>query len=85
MTRDHTYRYLGNFMPSDSEELISIARTRDGVHFEYWNELLQIWRELRDDSYGERQIHIHDTSLDENWARVVFPNAFLEDQDRKSP
>ena len=63
-------------MPEDSEELVSIVRTTDFSDYEYWNETLRQWRQLQDDSFGERLIHIHDTMLKESWARVVFPNAF---------
>jgi hypothetical protein len=74
---DYTYTYMGSFMPEDSDELISIVRTRDRIFYEYWNELFAEWRELKPDSFGERQLHIHDTMLKESWAKVVFPNAFL--------
>jgi hypothetical protein len=74
---NYTYTYMGSFMPEDADELISIVRTRDRIFYEYWNELFAEWRELRPDSFGERQLHIHDTILEENWARVVFPNAFI--------
>ena len=71
-----TYRYMGTFLPEDSEELISIVRTTDHKNYEFWNENLGVWRELKPDSFGERQIHIHDTNLEESWAKVVFPDAF---------
>jgi hypothetical protein len=76
MTSKFDYFYFGHFLPEDSEELMSIVRTSDRVSYEYWNELFAQWRELKPDSFGERQIHIHDTMLKESWARVVFPNAF---------
>jgi hypothetical protein len=63
-------------MPEDSEELVSIVRTINFKQYEYWNETLGVWRTLEHNSFGERQIHIHDTMLKENWAKVVFPNAF---------
>ena len=71
------YFYFGHFLTEDSEELISIVRTSDKISYEYWNELFGQWRELRPDSFGERLIHIHDTMLNESWARVVFPKAFM--------
>lgn len=71
-----TYRYMGTFLPEDSEELISIVRTHDFEQYEFWNETLGVWRVLKADSFGERQIHIHDTRIEESWAKVVFPNAF---------
>jgi hypothetical protein len=71
-----TYRYMGTFLPEDSEELISIVRTTDHKNYEFWNETLGLWRELKSDSFGEHQMNIHDTRLVENWAKVVFPNAF---------
>jgi hypothetical protein len=74
---NYTYTYLGSFMPEDSDELISVVRTRDRIFYEYWNELFAEWQELKPDSFGERQLHIHDTMLKESWARMVFPNAFL--------
>ena len=70
------YRYLGHFLPGDSEELISIVRTFNFSDYEYWNETLGQWRQLQDDSFGERQMRIHDTRLEASWAKVVFPNAF---------
>ncbi len=77
MTKEFEYFYFGHFHPEDSEELMSIVRTTDRTFYEYWNELFTQWRELKSDSFGERQIHIHDTMLKESWARVVFPNAFI--------
>lgn len=77
MTEAFEYFYFGNFLPEDSEELISVVRTSDRTTYEYWNELFGQWRVLKSDSFGERQIHIHDTMLKESWARVVFPNAFM--------
>jgi hypothetical protein len=71
-----SYSYLGHFLPADSEELISIVRTKNRIDYEFWNETLGVWRELKSDSFGERQIHIHNTHLDARWASVVFPNAF---------
>jgi hypothetical protein len=56
---------------------MSIVRTSDRISYEYWNELFAQWRALKPDSFGERQIHIHDTMLKESWARVVFPKAFM--------
>jgi len=76
MTSEFEYFYFGHFLPQDSEELMSIVRTNDRISYEYWNELFGIWRELKSDSFGERQINIHDTLLNESWARVVFPKAF---------
>jgi len=76
MTSEFEYFYFGHFRPEDSEELMSIVRTKDRFSYEYWNELFLEWRELKSDSFGERQLHIHDTLLDASWARVVFPNAF---------
>lgn len=73
----YRYTYMGSFMPEDADELISIVRTKDRIFYEYWNELFAEWRILKPDSFGERQLHIHDTMLKENWARVVFPNAFI--------
>ena len=70
------YRYLGHFLPEDSEELISIVRTFNFSDYEYWNETLGQWCQLKDDSFGERQMRIHDTRLEASWAKVVFPNAF---------
>ena len=70
------YRYLGHFLPEDSEELISIVRTFNFSDYEYWNETLGQWRQLKDDSFGERQMRIHDPRLEASWAKVVFPNAF---------
>ena len=70
------YRYLGHFLPEDSEELISIVRTFNFSDYEYWNETLGQWRQLKADSFGERQMRIHDTRLEASWAKVVFPNAF---------
>ena len=70
------YRYLGHFLPEDSEELISIVRTFNFSDYEYWNQTLGQWRRLKDDSFGERQMRIHDTRLEASWAKVVFPNAF---------
>jgi hypothetical protein len=72
-----TYTYMGSFMPEDSDELLSIVRTSDRIVYEYWNELFTEWRQLKPDSFGERQIHIHDTMLKESWARAVFPSAFM--------
>jgi hypothetical protein len=63
-------------MPEDSEELVSIVRTINFKQYEYWNETLGVWRELKSDAFGKRQVHIHDTHLEESWAKVVFPNAF---------
>jgi hypothetical protein len=77
MTEAFEYFYFGHFSPEDSEELISVVRTSDRTTYEYWNELFGQWRFLKSDSFGERQIHIHDTMLKESWARVVFPNAFM--------
>ena len=74
---DYQYRYLGHFLPEDTEELVSIARTCDGKNYEYWNETLGVWRQLRADSFGERLIRIHDTYLEEKWAQRVFPKAFF--------
>ena len=79
MTEEFEYFYFGHFLPEDSEELMSIVRTSDRTTYEYWNELFAQWRVLKPDSFGERQIHIHDTMLKESWARVVFPNAFRKD------
>jgi hypothetical protein len=76
MTNKFDYFYFGHFLPEDSEELMSIVRTSDRISYEYWNELFAQWCELKPDSFGERQIHIHDTMLKESWARVVFPSAF---------
>ena len=76
MTNNLEYFYLGHFLPEDSEELISIVRSSDRIKYEYWNELFNQWQELKPNSFGKRQIHIHDTMLKENWAKVVFPNAF---------
>ena len=70
------YRYLGHFLPEDSEELISIVLTLNFSDYEYWNETLGQWRQLKDDSFGERQMRINDTRLEASWAKVVFPNAF---------
>ena len=77
MTSEFEYFYFGHFLPEDSEELMSIVRTSDRISYEYWNELFAQWCALKPDSFGERQIHIHDTMLKESWARVVFPNAFM--------
>ena len=63
-------------MPEDTEELVSIVRTNDFQRYEYWNETLGVWRILQDDSFGERQMRIHKTHLNERWARTIFPNAF---------
>ena len=76
MTSPFHYSYLGHFLPTDTEELISIVRTKNRIDYEFWNETLGVWRNLKSDSFGERQIHIHDTHLEESWAKVVFPNAF---------
>ena len=76
MTSPFHYSYLGHFLPTDSEELISIVRTKNRIDYEFWNETLGQWRQLQDDSFGERHMRIHDTCLDEKWARTVFPNAF---------
>jgi hypothetical protein len=76
MTNNLEYFYLGHFLPEDSEELISIVRSSDRIKYEYWNELFNQWQELKPNSFGKRQIHIHDTMLKENWAKVFFPNAF---------
>ena len=76
MSTEYQYSYIGHFIPEDSEELISIVRTFDFTDYEFWNETLGVWRELKPDSFGERQIHIHDTMLKESWAKVVFPDAF---------
>ena len=76
MKNEFDYFYFGHFLPEDTEELMSIVRTKDRISYEYWNELFLEWRQLKSDSFGERQLHIHDTLLDANWARVVFPNAF---------
>jgi hypothetical protein len=76
MNSELQYFYLGHFLPEDSEELISIVRTKDRVLYEYWNELFEEWRELKHDSFGERLLHLHDTRLEEHWAKVVFPRAF---------
>ncbi len=76
MSTEYQYSYIGHFLPEDSEELISIVRTFDFTDYEFWNETLGVWRELNSDSFGERQIHIHDTMLKESWAKVVFPDAF---------
>ena len=70
------YSYIGHFLPEDFEELISIVRTNNFREYDYWNETLGIWQELKEDSFGERQVRFHDTYLDSNWAKVVFPNAF---------
>ena len=70
------YSYLGHFLQTDSEELISIVRTKNRIDYEFWNETLGVWREPNSDSFGERQTRIHDTRLEENRAKVVFPNAF---------
>jgi hypothetical protein len=77
VSTEYQYSYIGHFLPEDSEELISIVRTFDFTNYEFWNETLGVWRELKSDSFGERQIRIHDTMLKESWARVVFPNAFM--------
>ncbi|MDA2963293.1 MAG: hypothetical protein O3A27_06040 [Actinomycetota bacterium] len=77
MSSSLKYAYIGHFMPEDSEELVSIVRTTDFNQYEYWNETLGLWRKLHNDSFGQRQIHIHDTMLKESWAKVVFPNAFM--------
>jgi hypothetical protein len=53
-------------MPEDSEELVSIVRTINFKQYEYWNETLGVWRTLEHNSFGERQIHIHDTMLKES-------------------
>jgi hypothetical protein len=76
VSTEYQYSYIGHFIPEDSEELISIVRTFDFTDYEFWNETLGVWRELKPDSFGERQIHIHDTMLKESWAKVVFPDAF---------
>jgi hypothetical protein len=76
VSTEYQYSYIGHFLPEDSEELISIVRTFDFTDYEFWNETLGVWRELKPDSFGERQIHIHDTMLKESWAKVVFPDAF---------
>ena len=76
MRSEYQYSYIGHFLPEDSEELISIVRTFNFTNYEFWNETLGVWRELKPDSFGERQIHIHDTNLEESWAKVVFPDAF---------
>ena len=76
MTSPFHYSYLGQFLPTDSEELISIVRTKNRIDYEFWNETLGQWRQLQDDSFGERQMRIHDTRLEASWAKVVFPNAF---------
>jgi hypothetical protein len=73
---EYQYSYIGHFLPEDSEELISIVRTFNFTNYEFWNETLGVWRELKPDSFSERQIHIHDTNLEESWAKVVFPDAF---------
>ena len=54
MTNEIEYFYLGHFMPEDSEELISIVRSSDRTKYEYWNELFSEWKELKNDSFGER-------------------------------
>jgi hypothetical protein len=71
------YSYMGHFLPEDVEELVSIVRTTDFMNYEYWNETLGVWRVLADDSFGERHVRLHDVRLEESWARVIFPNAFL--------
>ena len=76
MSSSFKYAYIGHFMPEDSEELVSIVRTTDFVEYEYWNETLGVWRTLEHNSFGERQMRIHDTHLNEKWARAIFPNAF---------
>ena len=76
MRSEYRYSYIGHFLPEDSEELISIVRTLNFSDYEYWNEALGQWRQLQDDSFGERQMRIHDTRLEASWAKVVFPNAF---------
>ncbi len=68
---------MGHFLPEDAEELVSIVRTTDFMNYEYWNETLGVWRVLTDDSFGERHVRLHDVRLEESWARVIFPNAFL--------
>jgi len=73
---EYRYSYIGHFLPEDSEELISIVRTLNFSDYEYWNETLGQWRQLQDDSFGKRQMRIHDTRLEASWAKVVFPNAF---------
>jgi len=77
VTSPFHYSYLGHFLPTDTEELISIVRTKNRIDYEFWNETLGVWQELKSDSFGDRRLHMHDTHLEENWARVVFPNAFL--------
>ena len=76
MRSEYRYSYIGHFLPEDSEELISIVRTLNFSDYEYWNETLGQWRQLQVDSFGERQMRIHDTRLEASWAKVVFPNAF---------
>jgi hypothetical protein len=76
VSTEYQYSYIGHFLPEDSEELISIVRTFNFTNYEFWNETLGVWRELKSDSFGEHQINIHDTRLEESWAKVVFPNAF---------
>ncbi len=76
MRSEYRYSYIGHFLPEDSEELISIVRTLNFSDYEYWNETLGQWRQLQNDSFGKRQMRIHDTRLEASWAKVVFPNAF---------
>ena len=76
VSSEYRYSYIGHFLPEDSEELISIVRTFNFTDYEFWNETLGVWRGLKSDSFGDRQLHIHDTNLEESWAKVVFPDAF---------
>ena len=77
VTLDYQCRYLGHFLPEDSEGLVSIARTWDGENYEYWNKTLGVWRQLHEDSFRERLVRIHDTYLEEHWGQRVFPKAFF--------
>jgi len=70
------YAYTGRFMPEDTEELVPIVRTMNFAKYEYWNETFGVWRTLEDNSFGERQMRIHDTHLNEKWAKAIFPKAF---------
>lgn len=89
MRSEFEYFHFGDSLPEDSEEPMSIVRTSDRISYEYWGELFDKWCALRAESFGEKQFHILDTMLKENWAGREAANSaekvLLANQDaRKS-
>jgi hypothetical protein len=68
MTSEFEYYHFGDSLPEDSEEPISMVRTSDRISYVCWDELFTKWCALRAESFREKQLHIHDTMLKENWA-----------------